>query len=48
MEEKHQRSDSKTKRNEDGGGWRRLKRIENADFKKFSQFFQNTPTVTVT
>ena len=28
-------------------GWRRLKRIGNDDFEKFSQFFQNTRTVTL-
>ena len=38
MEEKHQRGDSKTKRNEDGWRWRRLKRIGNDGFEKFIQF----------
>ena len=47
-EEKHQSADSKAKRNKDGWGWRRLKRIGNYDFEKFSHFFfffQNTRTV---
>ena len=33
-EEKHQRGDSKTKRNEDGRGRTRLKQIGNGDFEK--------------
>ena len=36
MKEKNQRGDSKAKRNEDGWGWRRLKRIGNDDLEKFS------------
>ena len=43
---KKQRGDSKAKRNKNGWGWRRLKRIGNDDFEKFSQFFQNKRTVT--
>ena len=39
-EEKHQRVDSKAKRNKDDWGWRRLKQIGNDDFEKFSQFFK--------
>ena len=41
-EEKNQRGDSKTKRNKDGRGWTRLKRIRNDYFEKFSKFSQNT------
>ena len=43
-EGEHQRSNSKTKRNKDGWGWTRLKRIGNNDFEKFRYFFQNTRT----
>ena len=39
MEEKRQKGDFETKRNKDGSGWRRLKRIGNNDFEKFSEFF---------
>lgn len=38
-EEKHQKSDSRKKRNKDGWGWRRLKRIGNDDFEKFRLIF---------
>ena len=31
--------DFKTERNKDGCGWRRVKRIGNDNFEKFSQFF---------
>ena len=38
-EEKHHRSDSREKKNKDGRGWWRLKRIGSDDFEKFSYFF---------
>ena len=38
---KHRRGDSRVKRNKDGWGWRRLKRIGKNDFEKLSLFFQN-------
>ena len=46
LRKKHIRVDSKAKRKKDGWGWRRWKRIANDDFKKFSQFFQNTQMMT--
>ena len=36
MKEKHQRVDSKEKRNRDGLGCKRMKRTGNDDFEKFS------------
>ena len=40
-EEKHQRVDSKAKRNKNGRGRRRLKRIENDDFESLTNCFSN-------
>ena len=37
-DEKHQKGDSKAKRNEDNWGGRRLKRIRNDDFEKITFF----------
>ena len=40
MEEKHQMGDSRAKRNKDGRGWRKLKRIEMAILKSLANFFE--------